>query len=210
MAISLAILLILCGLGIMGFGLLIFYAWLPLFYGLFGFELGLLLGRWLTGDIGAVAVTLGIAIAALAFGLAYYLEHYRRALVGFTGGVVLVLAVLSLLGLERVMSGFSGIVLALIGGVVGATVALKYFDLFIVASSSFGGAALIITGAQLLLPTQTVEQFSGFLPTLLTVILGVFGLRWQLSNLATWAPPPSKTADPLSGSAGKHADLRNP
>jgi hypothetical protein len=208
MAISLAILLILCGLGIMGFGLLMFYAWLPLFYGLFGFELGLLLGRWLTGDIGVAAVTLGIAIAALAGGLAYYLEHYRRALVGFTGGVVLVLAALTLLGLERVMSGFTGIVLALIGGAFGATVALRYFDLFIVASSSFGGAALIITGARLLLPT--VEQFSGFLPTLLTVILGVFGLRWQMSNLATWAPPTTNSTDSLTGSAGKHADLRNP
>ncbi len=210
MLISLAILLILCGLGIMGFGLLMFYAWLPLFYGLFGFELGLLLGRWLTSDIGVVAVALGIAFAVLGAGVAYYLEHYRRALVGFTGGVVLVLAVLSLLGLERVMSGFTGIVLALIGGALGATVALKYFDLFIVASSSFGGAALIITGVRLLLPTPTAEEFGSVLPTLLTIIVGAFGLRWQLSNLAAWAPTHPNPADPLSGSAGKHADLRNP
>ncbi|MBN9263386.1 MAG: hypothetical protein J0I75_02260 [Hyphomicrobium sp.] len=208
MTITLAILLILCGLGIMGFGLLMFYAWLPLFYGLFGFELGILLGRWLMGEIGVVAITLGIALAVLAAGVAYYLEHYRRVLVGFTGGVVIVLAILSLLGLERVMTGFAGIALAAIGGVLGATVALKYFDLFIVAASSFGGAALIITGVQLLLPTPA-DSIGSFLPALLTVILGVFGLRWQLGNISTWVPEQPKPADPFSNPSGKHVDLRN-
>ena len=56
MLLSFGILLILCGLGIMGFGLFIFYAWLPLFYGLLGLEIGLLLGKWLTGDVGTIAI----------------------------------------------------------------------------------------------------------------------------------------------------------
>ena len=179
MLVSFALLLILCGIGIMGFGLLMFYAWLPLLYGLFGLEIGLLLGRGLTGDVGAVAITLGIAAALAAASAAYFLEPYRRALVGFMGGVVLVLTVLSVLGLDRLISGLSVSVLSAIGGVLGATVALRYFDLFIVVASAFGGAALIVTGAQLLLPTPT-EPSGTVLPALVTTILGIFGLRWQL------------------------------
>ena len=47
-----ATLLVLAGLAIMGFGIFLFYAWLPFLYGLFGLEIGLLLGRWFTGGIG--------------------------------------------------------------------------------------------------------------------------------------------------------------
>ncbi len=209
MQISFAILLILCGIGIMGFGLLMFYAWLPLLYGLFGLEIGLLLGRWLTGDVGVLAFTLGLAIGVAAAAAAYFLEPYRRALVGFMGGVVLVLAILSILGMDRMLAGFSATILAVIGGAIGATIALRYFDVFIVVASAFGGAALIVTGAQLLLPTSA--EFSGsILPALLTVILGTFGLRWQISNIASWVPPEPGSAAPFADHVGKQAGLRNP
>lgn len=209
MLISLAILLILCGIGIMGFGLLMFYAWLPLLYGLFGLEIGLLLGRWLTGDVGALALALGLAIAVVAAAAAYFLEPYRRALVGFMGGVVLVLTTLSILGMDRLLAGFSATILAAIGGILGATIALRYFDVFIVVASAFGGAALIITGAQLLLP-MPADPSGSILPALLTIILGIFGLRWQISNIASWVPPQPGTADPFADRAGKQAGLRNP
>ena len=208
MLLSFALLLILCGLGIMGFGLFMFYAWLPLFYGLFGFEIGLLIGKWLTGDVGVVAVTLGIAATVGGAGLAYFLEPYRRVLVGFTGGVVLALALATVFDLDRLMSGFAGVVLAGFGGVVGATVAMKYFDLFIIAASAFGGAALIVTGGQLLLPTPA-EPTGTILPALLTVILGVFGLRWQLGNIASWVPAQPVAGDQFADQVGKQADLRN-
>jgi hypothetical protein len=209
MLISLAILLVLCGIGIMGFGLLMFYAWLPLLYGLFGLEIGLLLGRWLTGDVGVLAFALGLALAAAAAAAAYYLEPYRRALVGFMGGVVLVLAILSILGMDRMIASFSAMILAAVGGVLGATIALRYFDVFIVVASAFGGAALIVTGAQLILPTPT-EPSGSILPTLLTVILGTFGLRWQIGNIASWVPPQSGATDPFADRVGKQAGLRNP
>lgn len=209
MLISFAILLILCGIAIMGFGLLMFYAWLPLLYGLFGLEIGFLLGRWLTGDVGVLAFFLGIAFAAAAGAAAYYLEPYRRALVGFMGGVVLVLAILSIFGMDRVIASFSAMILAMIGGVLGATIALRYFDVFLVVASAFGGAALIVTGAQLILPTP-LEPSGSILPALLTVILGTFGLRWQISNIASWVPPEAGTADPFADRVGKQAGLRNP
>ncbi|HET9396268.1 MAG TPA: hypothetical protein VFO36_09445, partial [Nitrospiraceae bacterium] len=98
MLFSFGVLLILCGLGIMGFGLHLFYAWLPLFYGLFGFEIGLLLGKWLAGNVGWLAFILAIVTAIIVAGAAYVLEPYRRALVGFTGGAMLVLALAHLLG----------------------------------------------------------------------------------------------------------------
>jgi hypothetical protein len=208
MLISFAILLILCGIGIMGFGLLMFYAWLPLLYGLFGLEIGLLLGRWLTGDVGVLAFTLGLAIAVAAAAAAYMLEPYRRALMGFMGGVVLVLALLSILGMDRMIASFSAMILAAVGGVIGATIALRYFDVYIVVASAFGGAALIVTGAQLLLPTPA-DASGSILPALLTVILGFFGLRWQISNIASWVPPQHDTADPFADRVGKEARLRN-
>lgn len=207
MMFSFGILLILCGLAIMGFGLLIFYAWLPLFYGLFGFEIGLLLGKWLTGDIGVVAVTLGVVVAAIAAGAAYFLEEYRRLLLGFTGGVVIALALASVLGLDRLIPGFSGVVLAMVGGVLGATVAMKYFDLFIVVASAVSGAALIVTGAQLLLPAAS-DPSGTVLPTLLTAILAVFGIRWQLNNLAAWVPAEPMHDHAYADAVGKEADLR--
>jgi hypothetical protein len=45
MLFSFAVLLILCGLAVMVFGLFLFYAWLPILYALFGWEIGLLLGH---------------------------------------------------------------------------------------------------------------------------------------------------------------------
>jgi hypothetical protein len=51
-----AVLMILTGLVIMSFGLFLFYAWLPLLYALVGFDIGLLLGRSITGDVGATAI----------------------------------------------------------------------------------------------------------------------------------------------------------
>ena len=61
MSLSIGLLTILTGLAIMGFGLFMFYAWLPVFYALVGFDVGILLGRALTGDAGTTAIVLGIA-----------------------------------------------------------------------------------------------------------------------------------------------------
>ena len=64
----------------MAFGLLLFYAWLPLFYGLVGLDIGLLLGRSLTGDVGSIAIILGVLCALVLAGAAYSIEPYRRIL----------------------------------------------------------------------------------------------------------------------------------
>jgi hypothetical protein len=83
MLFSFGVLLILCGLAIMAFGLFLFYAWLPILYGLFGFEIGLLLGQWLSGEVGLFASIFGIIGAVVLFCATYLLEPYRRVLIGF-------------------------------------------------------------------------------------------------------------------------------
>ena len=95
-----AILLILGGLAIMAFGLLLFYAWLPLFYGLVGFDIGLLLGRSLTGEGGSVAIILGVLCALGLAGAAYSIEPYRRLLLGISGGVLFGLSLASAFNLD--------------------------------------------------------------------------------------------------------------
>ena len=209
MLFSFGVLLILCGLGIMGFGLFIFYAWLPLFYGLLGFEIGLLLGKWLAGQVGAIAIIFGIAGAIAAASATYFLEPYRRLLLGYLGGALLALSLASLLGLERALHGVFGFVLAVAGGLVGATIAQRFFDLFIIAASAFGGATLIVAGAQLLLPA-TAEPSGSFLPMLLTAVLTVIGFHWQLKNIGSWVPVQPTPGGGFADRAGSGAEWKKP
>ena len=82
MSLAIGLLMILTGLAIMAFGLFMFYAWLPLFYALIGFDVGLLLGRAFTGGVGTTAIVLGLASAFILGAASYILEPYRRVLLG--------------------------------------------------------------------------------------------------------------------------------
>ena len=108
---SFGVLLILCGLAIMAFGLFLFYAWLPILYGLFGFEIGLLLGQWLSGEVGLFAFILGIIGAVVLFCATYALEPYRRVLIGFSGGALRTFSLAYLLGLDHLIGGLFGTIL---------------------------------------------------------------------------------------------------
>ncbi len=198
MLFSFAVLLILGGLGIMAFGLFLFYAWLPLFYALFGFEIGFLLGEWLAGgDVGTLAIVLGIVGAVAAASATYYLEPYRRVLLGYWGGALVILSLASLLGLDKLTSGFLGILLAVAGGVIGAMLTSRYFDLFVVVASAFGGATLAVAGAKALLMSMGWPVSGVLLPALCTVILSLLGVGWQLSNIGRWAHVRPVLRDPL-------------
>ncbi|MFT3730500.1 MAG: hypothetical protein QM780_03605 [Hyphomicrobium sp.] len=183
-----AVLSIATGVMILGFGLLLFYAWLPVFYGLVGLDLGLLLGRSLTGDIGFFAIVLGIAGAAILAGLAYVLEPYRRILIGISAGMLIGVSLASALGLDAPSGGFLGTALAIVFGVMGASVVPRYFDQFIIVSSAFAGAALVMAGANALFPGVGIFDRSqgAIVPTFLTLALAVAGIIWQMSNIAKW------------------------
>jgi len=188
MSLSIGLLTILTGLAIMAFGLFMFYAWLPLLYALIGFDVGLLLGRAFTGDIGTAAIVLGIAGALVLGAASYILEPYRRILLGVSGGILFGLAVAAAFGLDGWLGGFFGRILALVCGVVGGFLVPRFFDFFVIGTSAFSGAAMVMTGANHILPS--VELFDraagGLLPALLTAVLAVAGVSWQYSNIAKW------------------------
>jgi hypothetical protein len=182
------LLMILTGLAIMAFGLFLFYAWLPLLYGLIGFDIGLLLGRWLTGDVGTLAIVLGIIGAIILAVASYSLEPYRRVLLGVSGGVLLGLALTALFGWASWVGGLFGLILAAVLGLIGGIIVPLYFDLFVVAASALSGAAIVMAGAHLLLPgVGLFDHSSGaLLPRLLTLVLAVVGMGWQMTNIEKW------------------------
>ncbi len=183
-----ALLLILAGLAILAFGIFLFYAWLPLLYGLFGLEIGLLLGRSLTGDAGLLAIILGIVGAVLLFGAAYSLEPYRRILLGIAMGAAVGLSIASVFGLDHLLGGVLGVILAVVGAVYGAGIVPRYFDAFVIVASAFSGAAMTMAGAHYLFPGVGLfdRAAGGLLPALLTLVLTVAGIAWQFRNIAAW------------------------
>ena len=191
-----ATLLLLAGVAIMGFGIFLFYAWLPFLYGLFGLEIGLLLGRSLTGDIGVVAIIFGIVGAVILFGAAYFLEPYRRILLGLSVGAMVGLSITSVSGLDYFVGGAVGVVLAVVGAIIGGIIVPRYFDAFIIVASAVTGAAMVLAGAHWLFPGVGLldRAAGGFLPALELFILSVIGMAWQFKNIAVWV-----RSEPLYG-----------
>jgi len=189
MLFSFGVLLILCGLGIMGFGLFLFYTWLPILYALFGLEIGLLLGQWLSGELGPLAYGLGIVGAVGLLVATYSLEPFRRVLVGFSGGALIALSLAYLLGLDQLMGGILGTALVVVGGLVGAMIVPQVFDSIIIAASAFGGATMAMAGAHLLLPgVRVFDRLAGGLPPrLMTIALTAIAIGWQFRNVEKWA-----------------------
>ncbi len=182
------ILLILFGLAIMALGLFAFYALLPLFYAFFGMGIGLLIGQALTGDVGLIAIILGIVGAMIFAGAAYFLEPYRRLLLGISGGALTGLAIAAVFGLNGLLGGLLGLIFGVVGAVIGAVLVPMFFDPFIIVSSSFSGAAMVMGGANMILPGVSLfdRVSGGFLPALITLVLAVIGIGWQFANVAKW------------------------
>jgi len=200
-----ATLLVLAGLAIMGFGIFLFYAWLPFLYGLFGLEIGLLLGRWLTGGIGLVAIIFGIVSAVILFCAAYFLEPYRRILLGLSAGAMVGLSIAAVFGLDHFLGGVIGVILAVVGAAIGAIIVPRYFDAFVVVSSAFAGAAMVLAGAHWLFPGVGLfdRAAGGLLPALELFVLSVIGIAWQFKNIVAWVRPQPLYGD-ISGTSVKN------
>ena len=184
-----AVLLILTGLAILSFGLFLFYAWLPLLYALVGFDIGLLLGRSLTGDVGAMAIVLGVVGAGLLGGAAYVLEPYRRILLGVSTGVLVGLSLTAAFNLDTMLGAVLARLTVLFCGIVGGFLVPRYFNPFVIGASAFSGAVLAIAGAHHLFPNMGLFDLAtgGPLPTALAVGLTLVGVIWQSKNIAKWA-----------------------
>jgi hypothetical protein len=64
----------------------------------------------------------------------------------------------------------------------------RFFDLFVIGASAISGAALVMTGADHIVPGSAAfdRAAGGVLPALLTIVLAVAGVMWQRSNIAKW------------------------
>ena len=188
MSLAYGLMMLVTGLAIMTFGLFLFYAWLPVIYALIGFDIGLLLGRSLSGDTGTIAIIIGIAGAVLLGVCCYALEPYRRILLGVSGGFLFGLSLAAAFGLDSLLGGFFGVMLAIVCGLIGGLIVLRFFDRFVIAASAISGAAIAMAGAHHLLPEVGIfdRAGGGALPALITLVLAVVGVFWQYSNLAKW------------------------
>jgi hypothetical protein len=185
------ILLILVGLGAMGFGLMLFYALLPLFYAFFGVGVGYWLGSLLSGapegEMSFVKVIFAVSGGALFAGWAYFFEPIRRILVGIGLGSLLGGLIASALGL----TGFFGVLIMIVGAVVGAGITLAVFDTFIVVASAFGGAGLAMDGGHLIFRSLDILDRAAIAegaitPLIIWVVVGAIAMGWQFMNIERW------------------------
>jgi uncharacterized protein DUF4203 len=188
MSLTIGSLMIVTGLAIAWFGLFLFYAWLPLLYALVGLDIGILLGRTLTGAVGTTAIVFGIAGAVILGATSYLLEPYRRILLGVSGGILFGLSAAAVFGFDGWLGGFFSRILALVCGVIGGLLVPRVFDWFVIAATAFSGAALVVAGVGHVLPgIGTLDRVAGgVLPPLLTIALAVAAMSWQSHNSARW------------------------
>ncbi len=201
MGILIGVLLILWGLALMGFGLMLYYSLLPLWYGLFGALVGFFVGDWLTGGgngwFGSLVVWLfAIGGAALFAFAAYQLEPYRHLLAGILMGIAAGELLASLFG----GGTFLAVLLAIIGAIVFAVLAVNLFNPLLVAGSSVAGAALIMDGVYMILPSMgfladrtNAANDGNFWAIVVWIVLALLGIGWQWSNLSRWVHAESYT-----------------
>lgn len=201
-----AILMIVTGLAIMAFGLFLFYAWLPVLYALLGLDLGLLIGKALTGEVGTLAFIIGCTFAILLAVASYSIEPFRRVLLGISVGVLAGLSLAAAFKLDGFFGGLLGTVLAILFGLLGAALVPRVFDSIIVVASAITGAAMVVAGATLLLPGVPALDVNrpGFAATILIAVLSVVGIVWQFTNIGKWIQRRTDDEDPLATSPGEY------
>ena len=185
------IFLILVGLGAMGFGLMLFYALLPLFYAFFGIGVGYWLGSMLTstppGEMSFVKLIFALGGGIIFAGGAYFFEPFRRILIGIGLGSLLGGLVASALGL----TGILGVIIMIVAAVVGAGITLAVFDAFIIVASAIGGAGLVMDGVHLIFQSldvldRTTIALGTITPLVIWIVISAIAMGWQFMNIERW------------------------
>ncbi len=183
--------LIVVGLGAMGFGLMLFYALLPLFYAFFGVGVGFWLGTMLTStppdQLSLIKLLFALGGGTLFAGGAYFFEPFRRILIGIGLGSLLGGLIASALGL----TGFLGVVIMVIAAFIGAGITLAVFDTFIVVASALGGTGLAMDGGHLIFQSmdvldRTAIAGGAYTPLIIWAVSGAVAMGWQFANLERW------------------------
>ena len=192
--------LILVGLAAMGFGLFLFYALLPLFYGFLGIGVGYWFGSLLTGappgDANLIKLFFAIGGGVLFAASAYFLEHFRRILIGIGLGSLIGGLIASALG----VTGFLGIAIMIVAGVIGAGITLAVFDAFIVVASALGGAGLAMDGLHLIFASieildRTAIANGAVVPLIIWIVASTIAMGWQFMNIERWTGVARQTSD---------------
>ena len=129
-------------------------------------------------------------------GSAYFLESFRRILIGIGLGSLLGGLIASALGL----TGFLGTVIMVIAAVIGAGITLAVFDGFIVIASALGGAGLAMDGVHLIFRSlgivdRTSIGDGAIAPLIVWIVLGAAATAWQFTNIERWTRNVQRTAD---------------
>lgn len=175
------------GVALLGFGLFLFYALRPLFYGLFGAALGLWIGHLISGNAAGDPGILGWALAlggAILFALiSNYAAPFLRIFLGALMGASLGFGIAAALDWWT----WVGWVLALLGALAFAIALPLAFDPLIVLASIISGASLIMNGAFLATGIQWFNTSAGGAMSLILwlALVGV-GFFWQFSNIKRW------------------------
>lgn len=196
--------LVLAGLGAMGFGLMLFYALLPLFYAFFGAGVGYWLGSFFTstvpGEMSLAKFIFVLGGAIIFAGAAYSLEKFRRILIGVGLGSLLGGLIASALGL----TGFLGVVIMIIAAVIGAGITLAVFDGFIIITSALGGSGLAMDGVYLMFRSLDIVDRStigdgAVAPLIIWMVLGALATAWQFTNVERWTRNVRRATDHADG-----------
>lgn len=177
------ILYILLGIGLLGFGIFLFYLLLPVFYGFLGFGVGLIVADYLNVEQ-SVGLIFGIIGAVIFVLLTWQLEMLRRILIGIGFGILLGAAVANALAVDNT----ARLIIVVVGAIIGAFIALAIFDGFIIAASSIAGANFVLAG--LFIVTDDITFRINDIATgetialIIWAALAVLGIAWQLANLA--------------------------
>lgn len=177
------ILYILLGIGLLGFGIFLFYLLLPVFYGFLGFGVGLIVADYLNVEQ-SVGLIFGIIGAVIFVLLTWQLEMLRRILIGIGFGILLGAAVANALAVDDT----ARLIIVVVGAIIGAFIALAIFDGFVIAASSIAGANFVLAG--LFIVTDDITFRINDIATgetialIIWAALAVLGIAWQLANLA--------------------------
>jgi hypothetical protein len=175
------------GIGIMGFGIFLFYTFRPLFYAFLGAGIGYWFASlfgWTTGFLPIMFALAGAIILAL---LSNFLAPFAQLLLGIAGGAMVGLAIASAFG----WTGFLAFALAVVGAVIGMFLVPLFFDPFIIVVTSIAGAALVMDGLHKLIPSLDMVNRStiatgGVVPLVIWIVLTAVGLGWQFANIKKW------------------------
>lgn len=191
MAILLGIVWVLIGLGVMAFGLWLYYALLPLFYGVLGAGIGFWLGLAIAGstipDAGWLELILAVAGAVVFALAAYFLEPLHRIITGTALGGFFGIAVAYALGGGTLLS----VALAVAGAAVGSVIVPLVFDPSIIVITAVDGAAMVVDGAYTVLDVGFLDRFNlstgdQLFALLIWIGLAMLAMGWQSRNSERW------------------------